>query len=130
METLAIDVCNTQETRIQGSSYVIRLTFRSIPSAKFHLELSLDPKAAASGVADVGVALSERTEAALRCRLPVDSRLRVMKIGGSCKEIAFALIGTTCRLSVRTNRLQPRFGRGHSAKSCMTSYAQQGRLNS
>ncbi|VDP94945.1 unnamed protein product, partial [Echinostoma caproni] len=62
LETLTIDVCCIQETRIQDSSFIIRLKSPSNPSVKFHLRLSGDPEAAASGLAGVGVALSERAE--------------------------------------------------------------------
>uniref|UniRef100_A0A183BEW0 Kinesin motor domain-containing protein n=1 Tax=Echinostoma caproni TaxID=27848 RepID=A0A183BEW0_9TREM len=43
LETLTIDVCCIQETRIQDSSSTIRLTSPSNPSVKFHLRLSGDP---------------------------------------------------------------------------------------
>ncbi|VDP80810.1 unnamed protein product [Echinostoma caproni] len=65
LETLAIDVCCIQETRIQGSSSTIRLTSPSNPSANFHLRLSGDPEAAALGLAGVVVALSEVADVAL-----------------------------------------------------------------
>ncbi|VDP95440.1 unnamed protein product [Echinostoma caproni] len=74
LETLAIDVCCIQETRIQDSGSIIRLTSPSNPSVKFYLRLNGDPEAAASGLAGVCVALSERAEAALLDWFPVDSR--------------------------------------------------------
>ena len=85
LETLAIDVCCLQETRIQDSSTIIRLTPPSNQSVMFHLRLSGDPEAQASGLAGVGVALSERAEAALIDWIPVDSRLCAVRLRGSCK---------------------------------------------
>ena len=85
LQSLAIDVCCIQETRIQDSSSIIRLTPPSDPSVKFHLRLSGDSEAATSGLAGVGVALSDRAEAALLDWIPVDSRLCAVRLRGSCK---------------------------------------------
>lgn len=56
LETLAIDVCRTQETHIQDFSFVIRLASPASPSMKFHLRISEDPETPASGIAGFGVA--------------------------------------------------------------------------
>lgn len=73
LETLAVDVCCIQLTRIHGSSSVIRLTSQSSPSVKFCLRLSGDSEAPASGVVAIGVALIERAEAELLDWIPVYS---------------------------------------------------------
>ena len=85
LETLAIDVCCIQETRIQDPSYILRLTSQITPNAKFQLRLSGDPEASASGQAGVGIALSPRAEAALLDWIPVDSRLCAVRLEGACK---------------------------------------------
>ena len=85
LETLAIDVCCIQETRIQDSSSVLRLTSPTTPHVKFHLRLSGDPAASTSGQAGVGIALSSRAEAALLDWIPVDSRLCAVRLEGACK---------------------------------------------
>ncbi|WP_432422671.1 endonuclease/exonuclease/phosphatase family protein [Streptococcus dysgalactiae] len=82
LETLAIDVCCIQETRIQDPRYILRLTSPITPNAKFHLRLS---EASASGQAGVGIALSPRAEAALLDWIPVDSRLCAVRLEGACK---------------------------------------------
>lgn len=65
VETLAIDTCCIQDARFQNSNSVIRLMSPSNISVKFRLLLSGDPEAAASGVASIGITLSERAEASL-----------------------------------------------------------------
>ncbi|VDP91140.1 unnamed protein product [Echinostoma caproni] len=60
LETLAIDVYFIQETHIQDSTSISRLTSPFNQSVKFHLRLSGDPEAASSGLAGVGVPLSEK----------------------------------------------------------------------
>jgi hypothetical protein len=85
LETLAIDICCLSETRIQDSSSVIRLTSPANSERTFHLRLSGDTEAMASGQAGVGIALSERAEAALLDWIPIDSRLCAVRLEGSCK---------------------------------------------
>lgn len=65
-KTLAIDVRYIHDTRILDSSCLIRLTYQSRTSVKFHLRVSGDPEDAASEVVGAGVALSERADTALR----------------------------------------------------------------
>lgn len=83
--TLDIDVCFNQETLIQELSSVIRLTSPPSPSLKFHLRLSGDPRATASGVAGFGVVVSRRAEAALIFWIPVDNQLCALRLRGSCE---------------------------------------------
>ena len=83
MESLSIDVCCVSETRIQDPSVVLQL--KSPTSPPFHLRLSGDAVASASGLAGVGVALSNRAEAALLDWIPVNSRLCAIRIEGSCR---------------------------------------------
>lgn len=64
-----------KQTRIQDSRSLIRLTFPSSPSVNFHLHISEDPEAAASGIVGIGVAFSERAEVSLLQWILVDSRL-------------------------------------------------------
>lgn len=75
----------TQETHIQNSSSVIQLIFPSSPSGESHLRLSKSPKAEASGVASVGVALNKRPESALLDWIPGDSRLWAVRRRGQWK---------------------------------------------
>lgn len=70
LKTQANGVCCIQET-----SYAIRLASPPSHPVKFHLRISGDPETAASDVAGVGLALSERAEATLLDWTPVDSRL-------------------------------------------------------
>lgn len=67
---------------IQDSSSVIRLTGTPNLSLKFQLHLSEDPEAGVSGAADVCAAHSERAEAALFGRIPVDRRLCAARLRG------------------------------------------------
>ena len=85
LESIEIDVCCLSETRIQDSSSTIRLTSLSDPKETFHLRVSGDPEASASGQAGVGVALSTRAEAALLDWIPVNSRLCAVRLEGSCR---------------------------------------------
>lgn len=61
---------------------VIRMTSPFSTSVNFHSHLSGDAETAASDVASVSLAFSE---AALRDWIPVDSRLRAMRLTASCK---------------------------------------------
>ena len=85
LETLAVDICCLQETRIQDSSQVIPLVSVTNPKVRFHLRLSGDPEASSSGQAGVGIALSARAEAALLDWFPVNSRLGAVRLKGSCR---------------------------------------------
>ena len=81
--SLSIDVCCVSETRIQDPSIVLRL--KSPTSSPFHLRLSGDAAASASGLAGVGIALSSKAEAALLDWIPINSRLCAVRIEGSCR---------------------------------------------
>ena len=85
LESLLVDVCTLQETRIQDSSDVIRLSSPAHPEVKFHLRLSGDSEASASGHAGVGIALNSRAEAALSDWFPVNSRLWTVRLESSCR---------------------------------------------
>lgn len=75
LETLPVDVCCTQDTRVQDLSFIIRLTPPSHSSVVFYLRLSGESEAAASGFSGVGVAVSKRTEAALIDWIPIDCQV-------------------------------------------------------
>lgn len=59
-------MCYIRETRILDSSFAIRLMFSSAPSIQFHLQFPRDPEAEDFGLVDLGAALIEGVEAALR----------------------------------------------------------------
>ncbi|CAH8872067.1 unnamed protein product, partial [Trichobilharzia szidati] len=83
LESLTIDVCCISETRIQDPSKLSSPSGSS--SSMYHLLLSGDPAASASGVAGVGVALSARAEAALLDWIPINSRLCAVRLEGYTK---------------------------------------------
>lgn len=58
--------------------------FQPDPNRKFHLRLSDGLEASAAGYADVGVVLSDRSEAAVLDWISVNNRLRAVRLGGSC----------------------------------------------
>lgn len=57
----------------------------SSQSVEFHLDISADPEVVTSDFTGTGVALSERANGSLLVRIAVDSRLCVVRLGGSRK---------------------------------------------
>lgn len=78
LDILGVNVCCVQEACVQDYSSLIRLT-----SVNFHLPVFGDTEAAASGVTDIGLFLSEKPVAALLDWIPVNSRLCPVKLRGS-----------------------------------------------
>ncbi|CAH8494747.1 unnamed protein product [Dicrocoelium dendriticum] len=85
LDSLDIDVCCLSETRLQDPSTVLTLTSPTDHEARYHLRLSGDPEAALAGLAGVGIALSDKAEAALLDWFPINSRLCAVRLRGSCR---------------------------------------------
>ena len=86
LESLDIDICCLSETRIQDPSVLYRLRSPTGSSGTaYHLRLSEDCAASAAGQAGVGIALSDRAEAAVLEWIPVNSRLCAVRLEGSLK---------------------------------------------
>lgn len=81
---------------------VIRLTFPSSPSVKFHLPVSEWPVIMSFGLVSVGVALSELVEDEVLEWIPVDGRVWAVRLRDLCT------VNTYCsdRRSVHAYRLE------------------------
>ncbi|CAH8544383.1 unnamed protein product [Dicrocoelium dendriticum] len=80
LETLSVDICCLSETRLQDATTIITTNSPANSDVKYHLRLPGDPEDAAAGQAGVGVALSDRAEAALLNWIPVKIRLCAVRL--------------------------------------------------
>ncbi|CAH8519273.1 unnamed protein product [Schistosoma haematobium] len=86
LESLHIDVCCLSEAHIQDSGEVLQIRSPSVTSKSlFYVRLSGDPVASSSDLAGVGVALSDRAEAALIDWIPINSRSCAVRLESSIK---------------------------------------------
>jgi hypothetical protein len=86
MNGLNVDICCLSETRLYDSSVISQLDTQSANrQTKYYLRCSGDPTASSSGVAGMGISLSQRAETALLEWIPINSRLCAMRFTGSCK---------------------------------------------
>ncbi|CAH8671779.1 unnamed protein product [Schistosoma haematobium] len=86
LESLNIEVCCLSQTRIQDSGEVLQIRSPSVAcKSLFYVRLSGDAMASSSGLADIGVALTARAEAALIDWIPINSRLRAVRLESSIK---------------------------------------------
>ncbi|CAI2738018.1 unnamed protein product, partial [Dicrocoelium dendriticum] len=83
--SLDIDVCCFSETRLQDPTTVLTLLSPTDHEDRYHQRLSGDPEAASACLADVGIALSGKAEAALLDSFPSNSRLCEVRLRGSCR---------------------------------------------
>lgn len=85
LESLGVDICCLQETRLPDPSCVTHLVSPADDKKVFYLRLSNDPELSTSGQAGVGIALSGRAEQALLEWIPVNNRICAIRLNGSCR---------------------------------------------